>query len=92
MVDSYVKRALAAMKRDPARRWTVAALARLAGLSRAPFARRFEAEMGTTTLRFLTELRLRNAAARLVATDARLAEIAMATTAAFTRAAARCAA
>ncbi len=33
--------------------------------------------MGTPPLRFLTELRLRNAATRLVATDARLAEIAV---------------
>jgi AraC-like DNA-binding protein len=77
MVDSYVERALAAMKRDPSRRWTVAALARVAGLSRAPFARRFERATGTPPLRYLADLRLRRAATRLVTTDARLAEIAI---------------
>jgi transcriptional regulator GlxA family with amidase domain len=76
MVDSYVERAVAAMKRHPSRRWTVAELARVAGLSRAPFARRFERAMGTSPLRYLTDLRLRLAAARLVTSDARLAEIA----------------
>jgi transcriptional regulator GlxA family with amidase domain len=77
MVDSHVERALAAMEREPSRRWTVAALARIAGLSRAPFARRFERSMGTPPLRYLTELRLRQAATRLVTSDARLAEIAI---------------
>jgi len=76
MVDSHVSRALAAMKREPARRWTVAALAREAGLSRAPFARRFERATGVPPLKYLTGLRLRAAATRLVASDARLAEIA----------------
>jgi AraC-like DNA-binding protein len=76
MVDSYVERALAAMKREPSRRWTVASLARIAGLSRAPFARRFERVTGQPPLRYLTDLRLRRAAARLVATDVRLAELA----------------
>ncbi len=77
MVDSHVERALAAMKQDPARRWTVADLARIAGLSRAPFARRFERTMGAPPLRYLTELRLRRAATRLVTTDAGLAAIAI---------------
>ncbi len=76
MVDSHVERALTAMRCDPSRRWTVASLARIAGLSRAPFARRFERAMGVPPLRYLTDLRLRLAAARLVTTDARLAEIA----------------
>ena len=77
MVDSHVERALAAMKRDPSRRWTVADLARIAGLSRAPFARRFERTMGAPPLRYLTELRLRQAVTRLVTTDAGLAAIAI---------------
>ncbi|HEX4447708.1 MAG TPA: AraC family transcriptional regulator, partial [Polyangiaceae bacterium] len=76
MVDSHVERALAAMKHEPSRRWTVAALARIAGLSRAPFARRFERATGTPPLKYLTGLRLQRAATRLVTTDARLAEIA----------------
>ncbi|HEX3770533.1 MAG TPA: AraC family transcriptional regulator [Polyangiaceae bacterium] len=76
MVDSFVERALAAMKREPSRRWTVSSLARVAGLSRAPFARRFERATGRSPARYLAELRLRLAATRLVTSDARLAEIA----------------
>jgi transcriptional regulator GlxA family with amidase domain len=76
MVDSHVERSLAAMQRDPARRWTVAELAGIAGLSRAPFARRFKRATGQLPHRYLTQLRLRRAATRLVATDARLAQIA----------------
>jgi AraC-like DNA-binding protein len=76
MVDSHVERALAAMRCHPSRRWTVASLAQVAGLSRAPFARRFERAMGAPPRRYLTDLRLRLAATRLVTTDARLAEIA----------------
>jgi hypothetical protein len=45
MVDSHVERALAARKRGVSRRFTVAGRARIAGLSRAPFARRFERAM-----------------------------------------------
>jgi AraC-like DNA-binding protein len=62
---------------DPARRWTVAALARVAGLSRAPFARRFRRSTGTSPLRWLTEHRLGLAQRRLVATDLGLAAIAV---------------
>lgn len=76
MADPYVERAIAAMKEDPARRWTVAALARVAGLSRAPFARRFTRATGVSPLRWLTEHRVRVAEARLVETDRGLAAIA----------------
>jgi transcriptional regulator GlxA family with amidase domain len=75
--DPHVARALAAMKADPARRWTVAALARIAGLSRAPFARRFAEAVGAPPMRWLTEHRLRLAGARLVGSDDGLAAIAV---------------
>jgi AraC-like DNA-binding protein len=39
--DPVVGAAISAVHADPGRRWTVAALAAEAGLSRAPFARRF---------------------------------------------------
>lgn len=64
------------MKSDPARRWTVASLARAAGLSRAPFARRFRQATGKSPLRWLTEHRLDVARARLLRTDLALAAIA----------------
>lgn len=74
--DPHVERALAAMKSEPARRWTVAALGRVAGLSRAALARRFTSELGTSPLRWLAEHRLRCAQARLLETDLPLAAIA----------------
>lgn len=75
--DPYVARAIAAMKADPSRRWTVAALARIGGLSRAAFARRFSRALGKAPLRWLTEHRLRLAQARLLETDLGLAGIAV---------------
>jgi len=74
--DIHVERALEAMKKDPARRWTVASLARIAGLSRAPFARRFQRAMKTSPLKWLTEHRLDLARRRLRESDAGLAWIA----------------
>jgi AraC-like DNA-binding protein len=75
--DPYVARALAAMKKEPARRWTVAALARVAGLSRAAFARRFTEAEGEPPLRWLASYRVALARARLLESDAPLAAIAV---------------
>jgi transcriptional regulator GlxA family with amidase domain len=74
--DAYVERALEAMRAEPAREWTVAALARVAGLSRAPFARRFHRATGTSPLRWLTAHRLELARQRLLESDLGLAAIA----------------
>lgn len=76
MVDLRIARALDAMKADPARRWTVSSLARVAGLSRAAFARRFAEAAHTSPLRWLTIRRLEIAQVRLVTTDDGLAAIA----------------
>lgn len=75
-VDRRICRALELMQARPTERWTVAALARAAGLSRAAFARRFLAELGVPPLRHLTELRMRRAATRLAGSDESLAVIA----------------
>lgn len=74
--DSYVERALAAMKADPARRWTVASLARVAGLSRAPFARRFRDATKTSPMSWLAQHRV-SLAQRLVLDGGGLAGIAL---------------
>ncbi len=74
--DPYVERAIAAMRAEPARRWTVAALARVAGLSRAPFARRFQRSTRTTPLQWLTEHRLGLAREELIHGERKLASIA----------------
>ncbi len=76
MSDERIARALEAMHSDPARRWTVAELARIAGLSRAAFARRFRRAMGVAPLQHLTELRMRLAAERLTSNVDKLAAIA----------------
>ena len=74
--DRRIARALELMQARPTERWTVAALARAAGLSRAAFARRFLVELGVPPLRHLTELRMRRAARRLAESDDALAAIA----------------
>lgn len=74
--DPRVARALEALDARPAERWTVARLAKVAALSRAAFARRFAAEVGSPPLRHLAALRMARAAEILATTDASLAEIA----------------
>jgi transcriptional regulator GlxA family with amidase domain len=74
--DPRVVRALEALEARPAERWTVAKLAKIAGMSRAAFARRFAAEVGAPPLRHLAAVRMRRAAAMLVTGDASLAAVA----------------
>ena len=76
VIDLQVARAIAAMKADPSRAWTVAALAKIACLSRAAFARRFKKAMRVPPLRWLTEHRLKIAQTRLVETELALAAVA----------------
>ncbi|WAS91527.1 AraC family transcriptional regulator [Nannocystis punicea] len=76
-VDRRIARALQLMQAKPTERWTVAALASAAGLSRAAFARRFLAEQGVPPLRHLTAVRMQRAARRLVESDDSLAAIAV---------------
>jgi transcriptional regulator GlxA family with amidase domain len=74
--DPYVARALAAMKAEPAKQWTVSRLAQIACLSRAPFARRFRRALGIAPAAWLREHRLRLAQAALLSSDATLTAIA----------------
>lgn len=74
-IDPRVARALDAMTTDLTRAWTVAALAKVAGMSRAAFARRFLADVGTPPLRHLAGLRLARGAKLLVEEGASLAEV-----------------
>lgn len=60
--DERIARATQAMRDGPGQTFTVTSLAKIAGLSRAAFARRFLAEHGVPPLRFLTDLRMRRAA------------------------------
>ena len=74
--DPVTAAALHHIHRHPAHPWTVAELAATAGLSRAPFAKRFTALVGQPPLTYLTWWRLTTAARLLRDTDAPLAGIA----------------
>lgn len=74
--DPVTAAALHAMHEDPARPWTVASLAAHAGLSRAPFARRFSELVGRPPLSYLTWWRMTLAARLLRDSDATVATVA----------------
>ncbi|MBL7495829.1 AraC family transcriptional regulator [Frankia sp. CNm7] len=74
--DPYLAPALAAMHHDLARPWTVASLARAAGLSRAAFAARFTGRVGEPVMHYLQSLRMQRAKTLLRGHDATLAAIA----------------
>jgi AraC-like DNA-binding protein len=76
LTDPYVARALAAMHENPASDWTLAQLAKVAGLSRSAFASRFTATVGVTPLKYLASWRLNLVADHLRARTASIAEIA----------------
>ncbi len=58
LADARVSRAVAAIHRDPARSWSVEALASVAGMSRSRFAQLFLASVGEPPLRYLHRWRL----------------------------------
>jgi AraC-like DNA-binding protein len=74
--DPVVGHALRLLTHNPAHPWTVAALARETGWSRAAFARRFTALVGEPPMAFLTSFRLALAADLLLEPDATLASVA----------------
>ena len=76
LADPAVAAALRSMHRDPARPWTVGELGAQAGLSRAPFARRFTALVGEPPLTYLTRWRMALAGRLLRETDLPLAAVA----------------
>jgi AraC-like DNA-binding protein len=73
--DPRIGRALAAIHRDPERNWTVAALAKHAGMSRSVFAARFTRLVGDPAVRYVSDWKLRLARGELSQTKASLAEL-----------------
>ena len=65
LADKRMAAAIGAMHADPAARWTVAALAARAGMSRANFALRFKETVGASPIEYLTRWRMMVAADRL---------------------------
>ena len=56
--DPHLARALTAFHQAPTANWTVATLAREAGLSRTGFAERFTARIGVTPMSYVTSWRM----------------------------------
>lgn len=73
--DPVVGPAVRAIHDDPTHAWTVAALARRSGLSRAPFARRFRQAVGEPPLAYVTRWRM-TVAADLLERGERIASVA----------------
>jgi AraC-like DNA-binding protein len=76
--DPQLGPALRAVHADPARPWTVEALAAEAALSRAAFARRFTAALGVAPLTYVTGWRMALAREQLRDTDDQIAAVATA--------------
>jgi AraC-like DNA-binding protein/mannose-6-phosphate isomerase-like protein (cupin superfamily) len=74
--DPSIGKALSAIHEDPAREWTVEALAAIAGSSRSAFAARFSEVVGKSPLKYVANWRLDLAADQLRAGTARIGEIA----------------
>jgi AraC-like DNA-binding protein len=76
IADGRIGRALSRLHEDPARPWSVRALADEAVMSRSAFSDRFRALVGQAPMRYVTELRLTRAARLLRSTDATVADVA----------------
>lgn len=76
LADKQVGAALSALHGDPARKWTIQALADVAAMSRSTFALRFRARVGASPIDYLTRWRMLLAADRLVTTRDPIAVIA----------------
>jgi AraC-like DNA-binding protein len=74
--DLEVGKALAMMHRHPARPWTIAALAKEAGISRSVLAERFRHYLGEPPMSYLTHWRLQLGAQMLTSTSYSVAQIA----------------
>lgn len=75
LADERISRTLRAIHETPMRRWSINALADLAGMSRSSFCERFTALVGRSPLRYQNEWRLGLAREMLARRDARVGEI-----------------
>ena len=73
--DEQLGRALSAIHRHPRQSWTVASLARVAGMSRSAFSARFTHVVGQPAMRYLTHWRMQLARTQLCETSAPLSVI-----------------
>jgi len=78
LADKQMRTAIGAMHEDPARRWTLRALAERAGMSRTTFAQRFKAAVGAAPMEYLTRWRMLLAADKLANSGEPVSAIALA--------------
>ncbi|WP_076070952.1 AraC family transcriptional regulator [Sphingomonas montana] len=76
LADTQMRAVISAMHADPARRWTLADLARVAGMSRSSFAVRFKGAVGEPAMDYLTRWRMMVAADRLASGRVSIATVA----------------
>ncbi|MDE1916747.1 MAG: AraC family transcriptional regulator [Sphingomonadales bacterium] len=76
LADPRISRALLAIHQDPSRAWTVALLAREAGMSRAGFAARFAQIIGGSPIGYLSAWRMSLAKAALLSGKRPMIEVA----------------
>jgi AraC-like DNA-binding protein len=74
--DPQIEQATALVRDQPARQWTLQALAREVGMSRTLLVTRFHAGVGESPMRYLAKVRLGQAAGHLAASDLSLEAIA----------------
>jgi len=75
--DPHLSAAINAMHQDPARRWTLQALAARAGMSRSSFAQKFKQAAGVSPMDYLTRWRMLLAGERLEHSGDRVSAIAL---------------
>jgi len=76
LADLQIRPVLDALHADPGRRWTLDALARIAGMSRSSFAVRFKDRVGEPVMDYLTRWRMMLAADRLARGGLSIAQVA----------------
>lgn len=75
MRDRRIGMALSAIHRSPAKNWSLASLAKTAGMSRSAFAARFSDIVGQPAMNYLTNWRMRLARMELLETPDSISEI-----------------
>ena len=76
LADKQMREVISAMHAEPARRWTLADLARVGGMSRSSFAVRFKKTVGEPAMDYLTRWRMMLAADRLASGRVSIATVA----------------
>ncbi|ARP99645.1 AraC family transcriptional regulator [Pseudorhodoplanes sinuspersici] len=77
LADKQLCAAISAIHSDPARRWTLDALAECAGMSRSTFAQKFKDKVGETPIEYLTRWRMLLAGEKLSKSNDSISVIAL---------------